>query len=661
MSGNSAFKRKGSLLKGALSYLLLTMLVMTTTSVSAAAPGESIRVLILFFPASSQTETVPQAVQAAGGHVTHLFPTVGLIATLPDPAPATVANSPAVAAIFSQPVNVAQITTYGPAAQQVAAVWNSLLAPPPADDLSGASHPEEHRDVKIAPDLPENGDLSLSGVSVRPGYYETSAFMAGTVAVGLILLESDGSIDPSTEDWTTAEKQLVFNEIVNATNWWAQAEPRANLTFVYEDHYTNPLPTGVEPINRPTFSLTGYDERTWIGDAMDTLGFAGSHYFSSVRDYNNYLRTAYQTDWAFTIFVVDSSADSDNRFADGYFAYAYLGGPYMVLTYGNNGYGPNNMDAVAAHEIGHIFNALDQYAAAGMGCTLKSGYLDVQNQNSQYGSCSSNADSLMRGQVFPYTTHALDAFAAGQIGWRDSDGDNVLDPLDTALPISIGSATVEGASLTVSGQAEITPYPSPSLLKSDITINNLTAIQYRINNQCWEQATLAGEFGDASAEFQFSIQGLPQGTHTLEVVATDSAGNTSATPATTQFSISQAAGDGINTELYLPDDTPDAGRPVTIRGLATHKTAGATVTTVEYRVNCGAWQAATAEDGAFNDSSEAFYFTFEALAQAETSLLLEARAADNAGYQEQTPASQNLPVGANPQPVSQVFIPIVMK
>ena len=60
---------------------------------------------------------------------------------------------------------------------------------------------------------------------------------------------------------------------------------------------------------------------------MNALGYSAASYFTQTRDYINDLRTTHQTDWAFAIFVVDSSSDSDNRFADGLFAYAYLGGP----------------------------------------------------------------------------------------------------------------------------------------------------------------------------------------------------------------------------------------------------------------------------------------------------------------------------------------------
>ena len=180
-------------------------------------------------------------------------------------------------------------------------------------------------------------------------------YMIGSVAVGIIMPESSGSIDPSSEDWTTARQDQVVAEIGNALNWWAQREPRAHLSFTW--HVERSVPTGYEPITRPQS-----DERLWIGDVMSRLGYNSADYRDSVWSYDNALRTAEGTNWAFTIFVVDDVHDLNHMFADYLFAYAYVGGPFMVLTYNNDGYGISNMDAVTAHEMGHIFYALDEYA-----------------------------------------------------------------------------------------------------------------------------------------------------------------------------------------------------------------------------------------------------------------------------------------------------------
>jgi len=67
-------------------------------------------------------------------------------------------------------------------------------------------------------------------------------------------------------------------------------------------------PTSYEPISRPQS-----DQGLWIGEVMGKLGYDRStSYFTQVRDYVNDLRATYQADWAFAIFVVDSSNTMKN-------------------------------------------------------------------------------------------------------------------------------------------------------------------------------------------------------------------------------------------------------------------------------------------------------------------------------------------------------------
>jgi hypothetical protein len=603
---------------------------------------------------TSQLAQVKALIEAERGRVVHTFSQQAIIAKIPAGLEQQLATLPGVALAVTQPVELSTVDVYGPEARRYAGVWNSLITPPSENSELGlmtAEHPaEELPDAFIAPDLPTGDGLGVASTSVTPGYYQTSDYMAGSVAVGIILVESDGSVDPSTENWATDEKQLVFNEIVAALNWWTNLEPRANLSFVYDDHFSHPLPTGVEPITRPY-----YHQQYWISDAMGTLGYTAWSYFTRVRDYNNALRAAYQTDWAFTIFVVDSSADSDNRFSDGYFAYAYLGGPFTVLTYGNNGYGPYNMDAVAAHEIGHIFHALDQYYSAYQPCTQRAGYLYVENQNSQYGSCSSNVASIMRGQTYPYYAHAIDVYGAGQIGWRDSDGDNILDPLDTDLPISIDTLSQNGDTVTVSGATEIIPYPSPS--RTSVTINTLTGVQYRFNGGDWQPATATdGTFDSTTESYHFTVTSLPPGLHKMEVAALDTAGNVSDVYATETIAIFDPIDGGLNTELYLPGHPFPTGTPITLNGVAYHLEGGV-VANVQYRFGGDLLQPANAQDGAFDSDYETFSLTFGSLEVG--SYQLEVFATDGDGHTEVNAVHVEFQVAEIP--TYQIFLPVMMK
>ena len=501
-------------------------------------------------------------------------------------------------------------------------------------------------DAFVAPDLP-SGNVRLAATSsITPGYFQTSEYMAGSVAVGIVLVQCNGSLDPCTENWTAEEKQLVYNKIVAATRWWASLEPRAHLSFVFDDHFSNPLPTRVEPITRP-YTDMGY----WIADAMGALGYSASSYLASVRDYTNQLRVTYHTDWAFTILVVDSSNDSDGRFSSGYFALACLGGPFLVMTYNNSGYGPDNMDVVAAHEIGHNFYALDQYRNALQYCTIRSGYLSVENQNSGYGSCALNVSSIMRNPIIAYSDKAIDPYAAGQIGWRDSDGDDILDPLDTELLVGITTISQNSNSVMVSGTAEIVPYPSPA--RPNVTINTLTGVRYHFDKGDWQQATADdGAFDGTTEGYHFSAS-LQPGRHALQVAASDSAGDVSAIYATGTITVLDPIDGGLITQFHLPSIAISAGKGITLSGEA-FELQGGIVANVQYRVNGGSWQSAQAQDGAFGSDDEPFSLVLDSLPVGMH--LIEARAIDVNGKMEVNFASQQVTVK-----MYTTFLPMVVR
>jgi hypothetical protein len=602
-----------------------------------------------------------ERIEAEGGHIIHVFPPHVLIGSLPQGHEAALQGQVGILSIHHSPLDPSTVAAYGQTAQQAVEIWNTALTSQQSQqtDLSVQEVGEELvNDAFDPPDLIGPPDLlgemrvaAQGGVSAAsaPGYYQTSEFMIGRVAVGIILPESDGSIDPSTEDWTSQERQQVFSEIVAAMDWWAAREPRANLTFYYDDHFTSPLSTGYEPINR-----SHSDQGLWINQVMGELGYSASYYFTRVRDYNNTLRSQYQTDWAFTIFVVDSSNDGDNKFSSGYFAYAYLGGPFTVMTYGNNGYGSSNMDAVAAHEVGHIFRALDQYYSAQQPCTRRAGYLDVENQNSQYGSCSSNETSIMRGQVWPYRSGAIDYYARGQVGWWDSDGDNILDPVDTTLEIALEAQAENPTSesvITYFGSVEDIPYPSPT--RPDTTINTIASVDYRLNGGEWQEATPGdGAFDSAIESYTFTTDPLAPGLYVVDVRAINSAGGSQILAEGDILVISMDGTPSSTLYPYSPDPTTDD--TPTYTGMAT---GNPSVDRVEYRVDGDQWQEATASDGAFDEMIEGFGFTLGPLAFG--SHTVETRVIDSNGEEEISYSDDTLDIVEGPETYI-VTLPIIV-
>ncbi len=622
-----------------LSLVLIIFWAMTTPAWADEPPPD--QALVLLAP-DADVNSVIEAIHLAGGHVTHVFPPAALIGEVPAGTPPPVGTL----AVHRQPVDEATLATLTGEARRAAQVWNALLNPESPPDTAHSLDTLEAELVGDALLPPPPDGLQPLANDLTPGYYETSEYFIGRVAVGIVLPESDGGVDSSTEDWTEAERTLVLSEITAALNWWAAREPNAHLTFVYDDGTAAPITTGYEPVSR-RYS----DQALWIAQVLSKKGYTGSSYFDQVRQYNNALRDTYDTDWAFTIFVVDSSNDSDNRFADGYFAYAYLGGPFTVMTYGNNGYGPSNMDAVAAHEIGHIFLALDQYYSAYQRCTYKSGYLGVENQNSQYGGCASNVTSIMRGQTWPYRAGAIDEYARGQIGWRDSDGDGILDPVDTSLNV-VNTGYITGTdAFTFVGTVQDDPYPS-SFRRSTI-INTIERVQYRVAGGGWTDAQPSdGTFDSYTEAYTFATPPLFAGDLVVDLRVIDSAGNELIQNIYPENTILDT------TLIQLGQQNKNGEEPtqVTFSGQGTSATSF--IAAAYYRIDDGPWQSLPPDDGAFDEPQEGFTFTVDLTSLSPGAHQVQAYSVDGKGNIETSPATESISVQAQ---TWSIFMPLVVR
>lgn len=386
-------------------------------------------------------------------------------------------------------------------------------------------------EVALSPSLPLGAPEGFSlpdGATGIPGpnFYQTSEFMFGTVAVGLVMPQCNGALEPCSETWTAAQMDQVVKQVTTGVNWWV---PRmeGRVSFVVDQQ--RQVPTGYEPINHPQS-----DERLWITDVMTSLGAQGQNYVEQVYAYNNSLRLKYGTDWAFTIFVANSLNSKSGTFANGFFSYSYVPGPFTVTTYRNGNYGINNMSAVIAHETGHIFGALDQYPGANISCTAVSGYLGLPNQNSQRN-CDMNEDSIMRGGLNPYNRNLIDPYALGMVGNRVSNGGDLPDPLNTVPSVTIDaprSSTVNRNPL-ITGTAQDWPYLSAK--GHAVTINTITAVNYRVDDGEWREA-LPGDgsaaFGKITQTFMFA-PALAPGTHKIDVQATNRVNHVSPVATTT--------------------------------------------------------------------------------------------------------------------------------
>ncbi len=379
-------------------------------------------------------------IESLGGKIRHIYPPHILIGYVPEEVSQKIIEQKNVneskkilgrkniVDIHNNEMDSLTLEKYGKTAVYAGNAWNKNFMNVGPKDKPPVDPKPLINDIKISP-FYEEAKGSMTVHHSPPSDIETSLFMIRDISVAIVFLESDGSIDTETEDWTSTEENKVISEIQNGLNWWIYKEPYANIAFTYA-HTSYDMATSYEPITR-----SSDDEDLWITEAMNDLGYTSGGYLTRVSAYDDDIRDSDGTDWGFTIFVVDSSEDGDGEFSNGKSAYAYLQGPLAVITYDNDGYGIDNMDVVVAHETGHIFGAADQYVGASTcdedsDCSATFGFLEVENQNCDRNACILDDNSIMRGLTAPFTNNEIDIYARGQVGWRDEDSDYIIDSAD---------------------------------------------------------------------------------------------------------------------------------------------------------------------------------------------------------------------------------------
>lgn len=510
-------------------WILIGVMFLCSTIIVEAAepvPADEMPLALILLKASSTEEmdAVILQVEDLGGRVLFSFPNQGLIARLPFELEGAVRSLEMVRLVSFSPISAEEIE------KSVSGADDGAYAA--ALGFSGLVDPESHRGPEEGGELPAD-DLEVSedylqqeplAPDAAPTNMQTSEYMVNRVQVDIFLLESDGGVDTQTENWTTTMRDEVITEITAGLNWWDTTdtqggEPESNLEFnlVFHTPWNDAthVDTDYEPIKR-----NHTDQNLWMDEIMDGLGYSESDYVLSMRNYVHDRRNSQDRDWGLIIWVINSLADTDGKFADGWFAYARLMGPYMVLTYDNDGWGIDEMDLVTAHELGHIFGASDEYAASGCTGSETSGYLNITNTNC-VNFDPTPQESIMIQTRDSYTNHSASTPARQAIGWRDSDGDNDYDPVDTTPNVTLTAYTPDPTTDNTpiwSGSVTDPPYVSPT--RTDLSINNIQYVRYRIDGGSWINCSATdGAFDETDEAFTCAPAALSDGVHTIEVIA----------------------------------------------------------------------------------------------------------------------------------------------
>lgn len=364
----------------------------------------------------------------------------------------------------------------------------------------------------------------LAGLPFGAAADDTAEFLLGDVLVTVVLMESSETTNANnanTETWTPASIATVKQKVIDGMTWWEDAlaaqTDKHSLNFEYDFTYAdNPVETEYEPIANISNRFSN-----WIYDFLTPVGFDQTGSFGTdIRAFNHSQRTAFNTDWAFTIFVVNDENDEDGFFASGGSfrrAFAFPGGEFYITPAGRP-------VSTYSHEMGHIFWARDEYAGAGS-YTDRRGYYNSQNLNAynnptpgfvQQPSIMGTGDLL--DAAFQAHTSSVSSFE--MVGWRDSDNNGVFDVLDVPHTLSgSGYFDPDDSMYRFVGSSSVQTLPNrnSSGNQNDITINRISRAEYRIDGGDWQTAATYDTF-TAELDLAFAV---PPGQHVIEIRTVD--------------------------------------------------------------------------------------------------------------------------------------------
>lgn len=362
----------------------------------------------------------------------------------------------------------------------------------------------------------------FASVPLGASVNDTAEVMLGDVTVNVVLLESNGQIDSSLENWTTSQINDVKQRIQQGMQWWVDAldnfSPNSYLNFTFDFTYAdNPLSVPYEPISRPSD-----DYPLWVDEFLNEVGYLSNGSLSDdIRAYNHSQRVARDTNWSFTIFVVNNANDADKQFStSGSFlrSFAFAGGQFFVMP-------ADRPVSTIAHETGHMFWAGDEYAGGDF-YGLHRGYYDTQLVNAADGHPDPNSrlPSIMADGALldiAFANHTSSPSTLAMIGWQDSDGDGILDVLDVPFTLR-GSGRFDEATgvYHFTGDAWVNTLANKNTegTRNDLTINKIREIQYRIDGGAWTTLQTADAY---KKSFDLTTPVLPAGPHQVEFRAID--------------------------------------------------------------------------------------------------------------------------------------------
>ncbi len=258
------------------------------------------------------------------------------------------------------------------------------------------------------------GDAARTAASqgIFPGYSDS---LTGTIACTIFFVESNGGGDGNTYSWTNDAVNQAESQYLLGATWWSNKATYYGKTATFYLSYYTPDMWQMQQKYEPIIHASTEDG-LWINLIMSNLGYSSGDKLARVTAYNAWLKSYASTQWAYSCFIAYNPSPASNTFTDGYFSYAYMGGPYVHMLYRNDSWAVTDIGKIFSHETGHIFWACDEYYQPGYGgcpsCAPCSSFRPVTNGNC--ASCNPNSVPCIMKDV----SDAICSFTVQMVGWQ---------------------------------------------------------------------------------------------------------------------------------------------------------------------------------------------------------------------------------------------------
>jgi subtilisin-like proprotein convertase family protein len=385
----------------------------------------------------------------------------------------------------------------------------------------------------------------------------STPYASGTVVVAMVLPESNGAIDASTEDWSEESIRATYLKAAAALDRIAASEPNAKLRYIL--HFeSRPAAGGLVGTVESDYEFGQRAQwNDWTNEALAMSNVMArivghdvdpTNPYPAMQEYQLSLRQQYGADAAFITFIA-----SNDRGTAGMRPHATFNGPWTVMD------SQTGMETFG-HEYGHIFGAADEYCPdACAPPTMLHGYLGIYNANATFregdpyngginDGMGENAPSLMSGNQLDM----INGYTRAAWGWLDVDGDSVIDVRDT-FPRSELVATVSSQVVRLTGQ--IIDQPTAALWRTRYSSNRITSLEVKIirSNVLLDtiELPLAGNTRGRQA-VDLTLPRLNAGTYRFELRAKNDVGNVELRPQTINLTITGSANVAPIPHLDLP-------------------------------------------------------------------------------------------------------------